>query len=150
GPSHRVGAHMLQLVTRQPRRLLMTLDAVGGVWRYAMDLAEALSDEGVRIVFAGFGPPPNAAQRAEAEAIGTLLWSDLPLDWTAGGPEELRDVPAAIADIAHRHAVDLIHLNLPTQAAGLKVGCPVLAVSHSCVVTWFRGVRGTGLPLGWE
>ncbi|MDB6453740.1 glycosyltransferase family 4 protein [Falsirhodobacter sp. 20TX0035] len=129
-------------------RLLMTLDAAGGVWRYAMDLARAL--KGAEVVFLGFGPPPSPDQRAEAEALGCLDWADLPLDWTVTDAAALKGVPVAIERAATRHRVDLIHLNLPTHAAGLRVEVPVVAVSHSCVSTWFRAVRGGGLPEGWE
>ena len=41
-------------------RLLMTVDAIGGVWRYAMDLAAELRDHGVETVFACLGPAPSA------------------------------------------------------------------------------------------
>jgi glycosyltransferase involved in cell wall biosynthesis len=135
---------------RDGLRLLMTLDAVGGVWRYAMDLAQALRPRGVDTVFLGFGPQPSPAQVAEAEVIGTLDWADAPLDWLVDGPDALAPVPDLIAQAARRHGADLLHLNLPTQAAGLDIDRPVLAVSHSCVTTWFRAVRGTGLPPGWE
>jgi glycosyltransferase involved in cell wall biosynthesis len=135
---------------RERLRVLMTLDAVGGVWRYAMDLAESLRGRGVGTVFLGFGPPPFPAQRAEAEALGTLDWAGAPLDWLAEGPEALAEVPGLIARAARRHGADLLHLNLPSQAAGLVTDRPVVAVSHSCVATWFRAVRGSGLPPGWE
>ncbi|WP_126979252.1 glycosyltransferase family 4 protein [Frigidibacter oleivorans] len=127
-------------------RILMTLDAAGGVWRYAMDLARALRAD---VVFLGFGPPPSPDQRTEAAAIGALDWTDLPLDWMVGDPAVLSPVPAAVAEAAARHGADLIHLNLPTQAAGLVTDLPVLAVHHSCVATWFRAVRGTDLPPDW-
>lgn len=129
-------------------RLLMTLDAAGGVWRYAMDLARALP--GVEVVFLGFGPPPSPDRKAEAEALGRLDWVDLPLDWTVTDAAALKGVPDAVAQAAARHKVDLIHLNLPTHAASLQVDVPVVAVSHSCVSTWFRAVRDSGLPNGWE
>ncbi|TNC46879.1 glycosyltransferase family 4 protein [Rubellimicrobium rubrum] len=131
-------------------RLLMTLDAVGGVWRYAMDLAVALRPRGVDTVFLGFGPSPSDQQRAEAEAKGLLDWIDAPLDWLAEDAADLRAIPDLIAGAAQRHGADLLHLNLPTQAAGLKTDRPVVVVSHSCVTTWFRAVRGSGLPPGWE
>lgn len=132
-------------------RVLMTLDAVGGVWRYAMDLARAAAPLGVRTVFLGFGPPPLPRQRAEAEALGALDWEEeAALDWLAPGPEALSGVPETIARAARRHGADLLHLNLPSQAAGLATDRPVLVVSHSCVPTWFRAVRGSGLPPGWE
>ncbi|HEX8374721.1 MAG TPA: glycosyltransferase family 4 protein [Geminicoccaceae bacterium] len=128
----------------------MTLDSVGGGWRYAMDLARALRPAGVETVFLGFGPPPDDRQRAEAERSGTLDWADASLDWLVQDASALARVPELIDDAARRHGADLLHLNLPSQAAGLETDRPVLVVSHSCVTTWFRAVRGTGLPHGWE
>lgn len=131
-------------------RLLMTLDAVGGVWRYAMDLALGLRRAGYWLAFIGFGPRPSWAQQREARALGAFDWHDAPLDWTVRAADELSEVPGLIAAAALRHRVDLVQVNVPSQAAGLKVGVPVIAVSHSCVGTWFRAVRGTGLPPDWE
>jgi glycosyltransferase involved in cell wall biosynthesis len=131
-------------------RVLMTLDAVGGVWRYAMDLATGLRVQGVATAFLGFGPHPSPRQQEEARRIGTLDWADAPLDWLVDDAAALDAVPRLVARAAQRHGADLVHLNLPTQAAGLETDRPVLVVSHSCVTTWFRAVRGTGLPLGWE
>jgi glycosyltransferase involved in cell wall biosynthesis len=140
---------MLQGLTMPPRRILMTIDAVGGVWRYAMDLAAALRAEGVETVFAGLGPSPSAIQQREAMTIGTLEWLDAPLDWMAKDESELDALPRLIARMADRRQIDLIHLNLPSQARGLDASCPVVAVSHSCVVTWFQAVRGAPVPDGW-
>lgn len=132
-------------------RVLMTLDAAGGVWRYAMDLARALRAQGgVDVVFLGFGPPPGPALQAEADGLGVLDWTGLPLDWMVADAAALADVPQAVAEAAARHRADLIHLNLPSQAAGLRSPLPVLAVSHSCVATWFLAVRNGGLPRGWD
>jgi glycosyltransferase involved in cell wall biosynthesis len=133
----------------QPRRVLMTVDAVGGVWRYAMDLGSGLAAAGTEIVFVGLGPRPSLAQRDEADRIGKLLWLDLPLDWLATDEAELAAIPDALARVAEEHDVDLLHLNLPSQAAGLRLDRPVLVVAHSCVVTWFAAVRGTDVPAPW-
>jgi glycosyltransferase involved in cell wall biosynthesis len=130
--------------------VLMTLDAVGGVWRYAMDLAAGLRASGLRIAFLGFGPAPSASQRHEAQRLGPLDWSQAPLDWMARDEAALRLVPRDIATAARTHAADLIHLNLPSQAAALEVEVPVLVVSHSCVVTWFAAVRGQRVPPDWQ
>lgn len=134
----------------QPRRLLMTLDAVGGVWRYAMDLASGLRELGVETVFACLGPAPSAARRAEAEAIGRLVSLDLPLDWLAADAAELAEVPARLVALAEAEGADVLHLNLPSQAAGISTDLPVIVVSHSCVVTWFEAVRGTPVPPDWQ
>jgi len=133
-----------------PRRILMTVDAVGGVWRYAMDLAAELRRHGVETVFQGFGPRPSPAQAREAMAIGALEWSDLPLDWTTSDEAPLERVPEVIRAVAAKYGADLVQVNVPSQAAGLDVEVPVVAVAHSCVATWFDAVRGTDVPDGWR
>src|SRR5690606_30232548 len=72
-----------------PRRILMTLDAVGGVWRYARDLAAELAPLGTEVVFAGFGPAPRDDQKDEAEALGHLIWLGDQLDWTVACEAQL-------------------------------------------------------------
>ena len=141
---------MLQSLMRQPKRILMTVDAVGGVWRYAMDLAGTLVAQGTEVVFAGLGPEPSGAQRAEAERIGTLIWLQAPLDWMVEREEELDHLPQELAAVVGDFGVDLVHLNMPSQACGLDIGCPVVVVSHSCVVTWFHAVRGEEVPADWQ
>lgn len=133
-------------------KVLMTLDAVGGVWRYALDLASGLTARGVRVVLAGLGPQPSAEQSAEARAVGPLEWGEAPLDWMAGAPDDLAGVAPWIDALATKYGVDLLHLNLPTQAVGLRCGLPVLTVSHSCLATWFAAVRGTAVPqdMAWQ
>jgi glycosyltransferase involved in cell wall biosynthesis len=127
----------------------MTVDAIGGVWRYAMDLGMGLRAAGVETVFAGSGPQPSAAQREEAAAIGTLAWLDAPLDWTAEREEELAPLPGLLAELVRSQGIDLVHLNLPSQGYQLDVPVPVVAVSHSCVVTWFHAVRCIAPPEAW-
>ncbi len=129
--------------------ILISIDAVGGVWRYAMDLAASLGRAGYRFTFAGFGPQPNAAQRAEAEALGELVWFDAPLDWTAEKEADLDVVPSLLSALVRERGIELAHLNLPSQACGLNLNIPVLVVSHSCVVTWFAGVRQSEVPADW-
>lgn len=131
------------------RRILMTVDAAGGVWRYAMDLAAGLRDLGIDTVFACFGPQPNQAQQREAEQIGALVWCDAPLDWMVENESALVQVPQIIAELVEREQIDLVHLNLPSQGADLAVDVPVVAVSHSCVCTWFQAVRGDSVPQSW-
>lgn len=134
---------------RQPRRVLMSVDAVGGVWRYAMDLAEAMRASGVETVFVGFGPTPSEGQRREASRIGMLEWLAVQPDWMVEDEAALDGVSERLAELCLKHSADLVHLNLPSQAAGLAPQIPVVAVSHSCVATWFEAVRSSGLPAHW-
>lgn len=133
-------------------RVLLTLDAVGGVWRYAIDLGAALARDGHVPVFAGLGPAPTPAQREEATAIGPLEWGAAPLDWMAAGAASLSGVSSWIETLTRRHRPDLLHLNLPSQAAGLRGGPPRVVVTHSCLATWFRAIEGHPPPdhLSWQ
>jgi glycosyltransferase involved in cell wall biosynthesis len=142
---------MLRRVTPAPRRILMTLDAVGGVWRYALGLAAGLAERDCAVSFVGQGPQPSAAARAEVEAIpgARLFWLEEPLDWLADGPAALASLPHRLAALAAAQAADLVHLNLPSQAAGLVLDIPVVVVSHSCLSTWWEAVRGGPLPQAW-
>ncbi|MCV0397210.1 MAG: glycosyltransferase family 4 protein [Rhizobiaceae bacterium] len=128
----------------------MTLDAVGGVWRYAMDLASALSNQNVETVFAVLGPSPSAHQAGEASRIGELVTTGLPLDWMCESETELARIGDALGTLARRHAIDVVQVNVPSQAQGIAVGVPVIAVSHSCVATWWDRVRGDPLPPEWR
>ncbi|MGN6270153.1 MAG: glycosyltransferase family 4 protein [Sphingomonas sp.] len=124
-------------------RLLMTADAVGGVWQYATDLAEALAPHDVEAVLVLLGPSPSAAQRARAEAIAglTLIDTGLPLDWMADGPAPVVCAGEVVAEIAAREAVDLVQLNMPTLGARAHFPAPVVAVTHGCVGTWWQAAR---------
>lgn len=143
-------ARRYQRSTSGPCKILMTVDCVGGVWRYAMDLARELLENNVETVFAGFGPAPSRELAREAHEIGHLHWFGAPLDWMAANERELRRIPDLLADLAAGRTVDLLHLNLPSQAAGLTTELPVITVSHSCVVTWFDAVRGSDVPVDWH
>jgi glycosyltransferase involved in cell wall biosynthesis len=136
--------------TRKSLRVLMTLDAVGGVWRYAMDLGSALAARGIAIIFAGLGLKASQSQIEEARQIGELVWLDAPLDWTADSPSELDVIPELLSRLVEEWRIDLVHLNLPSQAFGLALPVPVVVVSHSCVVSWFRAVRNAEVPPDWQ
>ena len=123
-------------------RILLTADAVGGVWQYATDLARALASLGVEPVIAILGPPPSEAQRAEAADL-RLIDTGLPLDWLSDGPDPVLAAGDAIARLAHEERADLVQLNMPSLAARARFGVPVVAVAHGCVGTWWRAANGT-------
>lgn len=131
-----------------PRRVLMTLDAVGGIWRQVLDCARGLAEQEVETVLVGFGPRPCRAQIAEARAISgvRLVWRPEPLDWMVEDDAALDAIAPALDELAARHAVDLLHLNLPSQARGLTTRRPVVVTSHSCLPTWWAAVKGDALP----
>lgn len=140
----------MELEKVRPSRILMTVDTAGGIWRYALDLAAGLSPLGIDTVFACFGPTPGPSQIKEAESIGKLIVCHAPLDWMVADEASLKQVPSIIAGLIDHEDIDLLHLNLPSQAACLDIDVPVVVVAHSCVCTWFEAVRGHVVPEGWR
>ena len=136
------------------QRLLVTTDAVGGVWRYAVDLAGGLAARGIGTVLAVLGPPASAAQRTEAEAIPNLrlVQTGLPLDWMADGPADLAHASSRLSALAALTGVHGVHLHAPALVGAVHWPVPVVAVAHSCVGTWWSAVRGGPMPddLRWQ
>ncbi|RYE89192.1 MAG: glycosyltransferase family 1 protein, partial [Oxalobacteraceae bacterium] len=126
--------------------LLMTADAIGGVWQYSLDLAAALGPLGVTTILVTLGPRASAAQRSEAAAAGvTLMESGLPIDWLCDGPEPIHAAGEAIAAIAKARKVDVVQLNMPTLGARPRFAMPVVAVMHGCIATWWDAAHGMTL-----
>lgn len=124
-------------------RILMTADAVGGVWQYATELSAALAAHGHEIVLAVLGPNPSPAQSREAGQIAgvTLVETELPLDWLCIGPEPVREAAAELARLARDEAVDVVHCNMPTLAGVARFPAPLVAVTHGCVATWWQAAK---------
>lgn len=143
---------MLQSPLKAPRHVLMTIDAVGGVWRYGIDLCRSLAKHGVHFLLVGLGPEPSSDQWEEARSVknADLVWLDIPLDWQVHEPGPLDSLPGWLCELVQRWPIDLLHLNLPSQAIGLKVEQPIIAVSHSCTATWWRAVHGGPMPAEWQ
>jgi glycosyltransferase involved in cell wall biosynthesis len=138
------------LTTAAARHLLLTADAVGGVWSYVADLADGLQRRGIAVTIATLGPRPSPQQ---CEAVtAALIHTDHPLDWTAETAAALREAARALASIARAIRADGVHLHAPAYAGLADWPAPVVAVVHSCVATWWNAVRGGALPanLAWR
>lgn len=138
----------VHMTRRRPLRLLMTADAVGGVWQYATDLARGLGERGIGTTLAVLGPAPAPDALAEAQAIpgARVTVTGLPLDWTAESPAEVAQAARAAAELARAERADIVHLNSPALAADAHFRVPVVGVCHSCVSTWWQAVRSGPLP----
>jgi len=133
--------------------VLMSADAVGGVWPYSLDLAVGLVGRGLTVTVAILGPAPSDARIAAAEAAtgARIVVTGLPLDWTAGTPEAVLGAARALAAMAGEIGADLVHLHSPALAQA-DYPMPVAAVCHSCVATWWDAVETGSLPpdLAWR
>lgn len=131
-----------------PARLLLTADAVGGVWIYALELAGALARRQVAVDLAVLGPAPAPEQRDAALRLPgvTLHETGLPLDWTASAPAILSDTSIALAALARACRADLVQVHSLALVGPAPWAMPVLAVAHSCVGTWWAAMRDRPAP----
>ena len=134
-----------------PRRVLMTTDAVGGVWTYSLELARGLSEAGVEVMLAVVGPPPSDRQRDEAIAIPRLVLvvPGLELEWQdRTGPLALGSRQRLLG-LARAFEPDIVHCNGFREAAA-EFRVPVILVAHSCVRTWWWACHADALPASWS
>jgi glycogen(starch) synthase len=132
------------------RRVLMTADTVGGVWTYALELCRALGRHRVEVALATLGRPLDPNQAAEAAGLPGLQIheSGYRLEWMS---EPWHDVDASgawLLDLERRIEPDVVHLNGYAHGS-LPFAAPVLVVGHSCVLSWWRAVKGVAAPLDW-
>jgi glycogen(starch) synthase len=132
-------------------RVLITADAVGGVWAFACDLARALGDQHVEVSLAVLGPSPSERQRDEVRALSDVVLFERPgrLEWMADPWDDVAASGQWLLDLANALCPDVIHLNGLCHA-DLPWRVPVIVTGHSCVVSWWRGVHGSDPPHTWS
>lgn len=130
-----------------PRRVLMTADTVGGVWTYALELARALAPHGVEVTLATLGAPLSDAQWAEARALRNLSVEEsrFALEWMDDPWDDVRASGDWLLSLEARVRPDVVHLNGYAHGA-LPWSRKPLVVGHSCVLSWWRAVKGEEAP----
>jgi glycosyltransferase involved in cell wall biosynthesis len=124
----------------------MTADAVGGVWRYALDLAAALARRQVRTTLAVMGPAPSSAQRREAERASlAIVHQPCRLEWMDDPWTDVEQAGRWLLRLERTLQPDIVHLNGYAHAA-LPWYAPTVVVGHSCVRSWWRAVKGAPAP----
>jgi glycogen synthase len=133
------------------RRILMTADAVGGVWTYALELCRGLEQHGIEVVLATMGPRPRAEQRRDVQKLSNVFLeeSSFALEWSDQPWEEVDRAGDWLLDLEVRYEPDVVHLNGYAHGA-LPWNVPVLVVGHSCVLSWWRAVKGESAPATWQ
>ena len=132
-------------------RVLMTVDAAGGVWDYSLQLSQALAPHGVEVVLASMGSLPSPQQRARLGKLDNVVLceSAYKLEWMNGA---WRDVDAAgswLLELESHVRPAIVHINGYCHA-NLPWRVPSLVVGHSCVYSWYAAVRRETPPAQWE
>lgn len=128
-------------------RVLLSADAVGGVWDYAATLANGLAAGGHSVLLACVGRP-TAELRVTLDPAIRVEWAEHRLEWMAERDEEIAAAAAWLRSLAEAWGADLVHLNQLAYSAQ-AFGAPTLVVAHSDVLSWFGEVRGAGAPPEW-
>ncbi|CAN5233853.1 glycosyltransferase family 4 protein [soil metagenome] len=129
----------------------MTVDVVGGVWTYALALADSLRLHGVTVQLATMGPRPSARQRTDAARCGVAAVheSDFRLEWMQDSRDDVAASGDWLLELAGRTGCDVVHLNGYAHGA-LQWPVPSLIAAHSCVLSWWRAVRDARAPAEWD
>jgi glycogen synthase len=136
-----------QTASATPRRILMTVDPIGGVWTYALELARALEPYGIEIALASMGAHLTREQYQQVLARKNvrLFESTYRLEWMGAPWDDVDRAGDWLLKISEDFHPDLIHLNGYSHAA-LEWDVPVLSVAHSCVLSWWRAVKNDEAP----
>ncbi|WP_437606764.1 glycosyltransferase family 4 protein [Sorangium sp. So ce834] len=130
-----------------PSSVLMTADTVGGVFSYAIELAAALAERGVRTSLATMGGPLSAPQReAPGRVPGLAVFeSSFRLEWMDDPWDDVARAGDWLLELEERVRPDVVHLNGYAHGA-LGFRAPKLVVAHSCVLSWWTAVLGGEAP----
>jgi glycogen(starch) synthase len=128
----------------------MTADTVGGVWTYALDLANALAPHGVEVELATMGRQLDGDQRAQLarSAVVALHESQFALEWEDDPWDDVDRAGRWLLELEARLRPDVVHLNGFAHGS-LWWRAPVVVVAHSCVRSWWQAVKGEPAPATW-
>ncbi len=133
------------------RKVLMTADPVGGVWTYALDLCQTFNALGIEVCLATMGCRLSDSQRLEAGRIPRLdlRESEYKLEWMDNPWDDVALAGVWLLDLEKEVEPDVIHLN-GYMHAKMDWKAPVVVVAHSCVLSWWQGVKHEPAPAEWD
>lgn len=134
-----------------PSHVLITTDAVGGVWTYTLELARALRRHNVHLIIATMGTRLAESQRVAALELDNvhLHESTYKLEWMSDPWDDVAEAGEWLLELEAAYQPDVVHLNGYVHGS-LSWQSPVLITGHSCVYSWYRWVKATSPPTSWN
>jgi len=129
----------------------MTADPIGGVWTYALELAQGLREKGVDVAIATMGASLTPEQRLEIQQIPDLevFESCFKLEWMDDPWADINRAGEWLLQLEAQLQPDIVHLNGYVHAV-LPWCTSTLIVGHSCVLSWWQAVKGKAAPGDWD
>jgi glycosyltransferase involved in cell wall biosynthesis len=127
--------------------VLITSDAVGGVWTYTRELVSGLTRRGHRVSLVSFGQRPSDEQLRWMRELRGLEYhaTDFPLEWMQDSAAGIAASMEYLQLLIERIKPDLLHSSQYCYGA-LKCSIPKLVVAHSDVLSWWHEVHGSSPP----
>lgn len=116
------------------RHILLTADAVGGVWDFACTLAGALRQRGTPITLLVLGTPSAAQERLLPVGVD-LITAPLKLEWMDDSAADIASTRVLVARLVRERGVDVLHAS-QFAAACADVDVPVVLTIHSDLLSW--------------
>ncbi|HEX2986788.1 MAG TPA: glycosyltransferase family 4 protein [Chloroflexota bacterium] len=123
---------------RRKMRVLMTTDAVGGVWTYTTHLVGALVNRDVQVTMVSLGALPNKNQLRDLESLPgvELIPTPFKLEWMKDSEADVDASKRFIMDVAEQVKPDIFHTNQFCFAT-LRLDVPKILVAHSDMLSWW-------------
>lgn len=132
-------------------RILMTTDAIGGVWTFTRELCNELLARDCAIALVNVGPPPSSAQREWAKQQSSrwedrfaFCTSDAPLEWMAANQHAYSAAEGSLLKLALSFRPDVL-LSSQYCFGALPLDIPRIVIAHSDVLSWAKACRPDGL-----
>jgi glycogen synthase len=128
-------------------KILMTTDTLGGVWNYSVELASVLAGKGCEVALASMGNPLSKEQLRDISSLKnvTLYQSEYQLEWMDDPWKDVDKSSEWLLNISKEIKPDIVHLNTYSHG-NIQWNAPTLLVAHSCVLSWWKSVKGENAP----
>lgn len=137
-------------------RVLITTDAVGGVWQFTQELTEGLLTRKWAVALVSLGGELSSSQREWVNDLRARTGESFyfescsgPLEWMQENDGAYWDIAPVLLDVCEGFGPDLLHLNQFCFGM-LPVDVPKIITAHSDVLSWADATRAQPLePSPW-
>lgn len=132
-------------------KVLMTVDTVGGVWTYCMELCQSLQNYNVEFHLVTMGGKMSEWQREEVNCLKNVEVYDTnyALEWMQNAWLDIEECSEWLLKLEADIQPHIIHLNCFAYGS-LPFKAPVIIVGHSDVYSWYLSVKNDDPPGEWR